>query len=63
MIPIKRKTGEEVATALQRAFDPMGDPKKLHTDQGKEFYNRHVKELLWECGVYHFPLFKMSKLR
>ena len=21
------------------AFDTMGDPKKLHTDQGKEFYN------------------------
>ena len=38
-IPIKRKTGEEVAAALRRAFDHMGDPKNLHTDQGKEFYN------------------------
>ena len=38
-IPIKRKTGEEVATALRRAFDHMEDPKNLHTDQGKEFYN------------------------
>ena len=45
-ITIKRKTGEEVAATLWRAFDNMGDPKKLHTDQGKEFYNRHVKELL-----------------
>ena len=60
-IPIKRKTGEEVATALQRAFDHMGDPKKLHTDQGKEFYNQHVKELLQECGVHHFSTFQDVK--
>ena len=32
----------------------MGNLKKLHTDQGKEFYNRHVKELLQECGVHHY---------
>ena len=60
-IPIKRKTGEEVAAALRRAFDHMGDPKKLHTDQGKEFYNRHVKELLQEHGVHHFSTFQDLK--
>ena len=61
VIPIKRKTGEEVAVALRRAFDHMGDPKKLHTDQGKEFYNRHVKELLQERGVHHFSTFQDVK--
>ena len=60
-IPIKRKTGEEVAAALRRAFNHMGNPKKLHTDQGKEFYNRHVKELLQECGVHHFSTFQDVK--
>ena len=60
-IPIKRKTGEEVAAALRRAFNHMGDPKKLHTDQGKEFYNRHVKELLQEHGVHHFSTFQDVK--
>ena len=60
-IPIKRKTGKEVAAALQRAFDHMGDPKKLHMDQGKEFYNRHVKELLQECGMHHFSTFQDVK--
>ena len=60
-IPIKRKTGEEVVVALCRAFDNMGDPKKLHTDQGKEFYNRHVKELLQEWGVHHFSTFQDVK--
>ena len=60
-IPIKRKTGEEVAAALCRAFDNMGDPKKLHTDQGKEFYNRYVKELLHERGIHHFSTFQDVK--
>ena len=60
-IPIKTKTGEAVAAALRRAFDHMGNPKKLHTDQGKEFYNRHVKELLQECGVHHFSTFQDVK--
>ena len=60
-IPIKRKTGEAVAAALRRAFDHMGNPKKLHTDQGKEFYNRHVKELLQERGVHHFSTFQDVK--
>ena len=60
-IPIKRKMGEEVATALQRAFYHMGNPKKLHTDQGKEFYNRHVKQLLQERGMHHFSTFQHVK--
>ena len=60
-IPIKRKTGEEVAAALWRAFDHMGDPKKLHTDQEKEFYNRHVKKLLQERSVHHFSTFQDVK--
>ena len=60
-IPNKRKTGEEVAAALRRAFNHMGDPKKLHTDQGKEFYNRHVKELLQEHSMHHFSTFQDVK--
>ena len=47
--------------ALRRAFNNMGDPKKLHTDQGKEFYNRYVKELLLERGVHHFSTFQDVK--
>ena len=47
-LPIKRKNGVEVATALRKAFDSIENPQKFHTDQGKEFYNSHVKELLLE---------------
>ena len=47
-LPIKRKNGVEVAAALKKAFDSMENSQKFHTDQGKEFYNSHVKELLLE---------------
>ena len=60
-IPIKKKTGEEVAAALTRAFDSMGAPLKLHTDQGKEFYNRHVQQLLRDRGVHHFSTYQDVK--
>ena len=50
-----------MAAALRRAFDHMGNLKKLHTDQGKEFHNRHVKELLQECDVHHFSTFQDVK--
>lgn len=60
-IPIKRKTGEEVVGALTKAFNSMGTPRKLQTDQGKEFYNRHVQQLLQERGVHHFSTFQEVK--
>ena len=60
-LPIKRKNGVEVAAALRKAFDSMGNPQKFHTDQGKEFYNSHVKELLLERGVHHFSTFQDVK--
>ena len=50
-----------MAAVLRRAFDHMGDLKKLHMDQGKEFYNRHVKELLQERSVHHFSTFQNVK--
>ena len=62
-IPIKRKTGKEVAAALRRAFDHISNLKKLYTDQGKEFYNRYVKELFRNMVCTTFLLFKMLKLR
>ena len=50
-----------MAAALRKAFDSMGNPGKFHTDQGKEFYNSHVKELLLERGVHHFATFQDVK--
>ena len=44
-IPIKNKTGTEVAKAFNELWKTNA-PKKLWTDKGKEFYNKPMKDLL-----------------
>ena len=46
MLPIKNKTGECVAQALNIIFQQGRSPSRLWTDKGKEFYNRNVQNLL-----------------
>jgi len=45
MIPLKNKTVTDVASALQKLFKER-NPKKLWVDKGKEFYNKHVQQLV-----------------
>ena len=55
VLPIKRKTGPEVARALATLFEiGKRTPQKLQTDDGKEFYNKHVTKVLKEHDVHHF---------
>ena len=49
-IPLKFKTGEEVAKAFQKIFKES-KPKKLWVDNGKEFYNTIVEELLEKNNI------------
>jgi hypothetical protein len=50
---IKSKSGSHVAAALKQIFKKRGAPKYLQTDQGKEFFNKQVKDVLKS-----FPKFK-----
>ena len=44
IIPLKRKTGQEVADAFSRILkEPK--PCKVWVDRGKEFYNKDVQKL------------------
>ena len=45
MLPLKTKTGVEVASALKEIFKER-KPGLLWTDKGLEFFNRHVKSLV-----------------
>jgi len=45
MLPLKNKTGAEVASALKEIFKKR-KPGLLWTDKGLEFFNRHVKSLV-----------------
>jgi transposase InsO family protein len=52
-VPIKRKTGDEIASAFRELFKQR-KPRKLHTDKGLEFINKPTKELLKQHAVHWF---------
>ena len=55
VVPIKQKTGLQVASALADLFKTSKrSPQKLQTDDGKEFYNKHVTKVLKDHNVHHF---------
>lgn len=51
VMPLKRKTGKEVAKALNSIFKGC-IPKKMQVDQGLEFYNKSCKELLEKHNIH-----------
>ena len=44
-MPLKTKTGKEVAQAFRKLF-LSGHPSRLWTDKGTEFHNRQLKSVL-----------------
>jgi len=45
MISLQNNTGTEVAGALHKIFKER-KAKKIWVDKGKEFYNKHVQQLV-----------------
>lgn len=53
--PLKNKGGEAVAEGLKQMFlEAPQIPRKVQTDAGKEFYNKHVQELFKKHNIRHF---------
>ena len=46
IVPLKDKKGETVTEAFKLIFKEGRKPQYLWVDKGKEFYNKHLKELL-----------------
>ena len=51
IVPLKTKTGKEVATAFQELFSSNAPPSRLWMDKGTEFYNQQVKRVLTANNV------------
>ena len=45
IVPLKRKTGQEVASAFSRILKERR-PSKMWVDKGREFYNKDVQKLV-----------------
>ena len=55
--PLKTKMGKEVAAAIEDIFKESNRrPQRIQTDQGKEFYNPHVKALLERYNIELFSV-------
>ena len=52
--PLKNKTGPEVLKGIKHVFNEHGEPEKIQTDKGKEFYNKYVKDYLRDRDVILF---------
>ena len=52
--PLKDKKGPTVAAALKEIFDRGRIPTQIQSDKGKEFLNKHVRDLFEEKAVHFF---------
>lgn len=59
-IPLKTKSGEEVTNAFSTLFSTVS-PKNLHTDEGKEFFNKNLKKVLKQYNVNHYYTYSKHK--
>ena len=50
IVPLKTKTGKEIAHAFQKLF-LNGHPSRLWTDKGTDFYNQQLKAVLTANNV------------
>ena len=51
--PLKDHSGEAIARALYEVFAIFGPPRSMQSDNGTEFINKVVKQLVTAAGVEH----------
>lgn len=59
-VPLKTKTGVDTARALEPILR-KNKMKHFQTDQGKEWFNTHVKKLMVKYGINHYATFSDLK--
>ena len=60
-VPIKTKTGKDVASAMKYIINNGRIPRKLHVDRGKEFYNKEFKLLMKQHDIELYSTFSNLK--
>jgi Integrase core domain len=60
--PLKTKTGQEVADVMEKVFiENRKHPKNIHSDDGKEFFNKNFKEIMKKYKINHYSTFSGMK--
>ena len=58
--PLKTKSGKEVASIFQPFFR-QHQTRRLQCDEGKEYYNKDVKQVLADYGIELFSIYSPTK--
>lgn len=58
--PMRSKSGREVASIFQPFFQ-QHETQRLQCDEGKEFYNKDVKDVLADYGIELFSIYSPTK--
>ena len=61
-LPLKTKSGKEVAGALEKIFEDSGrSPTNMQTDMGKEFYNSDTRKIMTKRNINHYSTHSVMK--
>lgn len=61
-VPLKSKSGAEVAVALEKVMESLPiKPNKFHVDEGKEFYNKQVRNVLGKYDIEMYSTGTVNK--
>lgn len=60
VVPIKNKTASEVCRGFEKILSER-KPNNLHTDNGKEFYNKMFRKLMKNNDINHYSTFSNLK--
>lgn len=59
---LRNKDGATVAAAMEDIIIESGaKPDRIQTDNGKEYYNKHFKELMQKYGIEHYSSYSTIK--
>lgn len=62
VVPLKSKGGSDTADAIAEIIrDDARCPKNFQTDQGKEFYNANVQNLMKKHDINHYSTYSVMK--
>lgn len=60
-LAIKTKSSKDVTQAMQSIFTLGHIPKKIHSDNGKEFYNSEFQRLMKRYNIHHYSTYTTMK--
>lgn len=59
---VRNKSGPEITRAMESVLNSLGHPiEYLHVDNGKEFYNKHMEDMLRKRGIKIFSTYTSKK--